>query len=89
MAKIKFFNLLTGVTGMMSLIMLGIIAGYEKEILPPIWSLIVTGLLMLATWIEFKYVDVLYKRHLLDTKIKMKRAELARKKEMEDINYEE
>lgn len=89
MSKIKFFNLLTGLTGMMSLIMLGAIAGYEKAILPPIWSLVVIGLLFLATWLEAKYVDVLTKRRRLDMKIKMKRADAAQKKEMEEMNYEE
>lgn len=89
MSKIKLFNLLTGITGMMVLIMIGAIAGYEKAILPPIWSLVVTGLLILATWLEAKYVDILTKRRLLDRKIKMRRAEAVMKKEMEDINYEE
>lgn len=88
MSKIKLFNLLTGITGMMSLIMLGAIAGYEKAILPPIWSLVVTGILFLATWLEAKYVDILTKRRLLDRKIKMNRAEAAHKKEMEEMEYE-
>ena len=85
MKKIKFWTLMSGVTAMMTLVLIGAIAGYEAAVIPPIAYIIITILLVAVTYIEFKYVDVLTERYKSHKRYVMRKLE---RMEMEDMNHE-